>query len=80
MNIFLTGGTSGIGLATKHLLEKQHRVTAPPRQDFDLTDFAQIDGLDLTGYDAVINCAGDNQGSYQGWHNNSWHRIKKYNV
>ena len=78
MNIFITGGSSGIGLATKHMLEKQHRVTAPPRQDFDLTDLAQIDGLDLTGYDAVINCAGDNQGAYLGWHNNSWQNQQRH--
>ena len=78
MNIFITGGSSGIGLATKHMLEKQHRVTAPPRQDFDLTDLAHIDGLDLTGYDAVINCAGDNQGAYLGWHNNSWQNQQRH--
>ena len=78
MNIFITGGSSGIGLATKHMLEKQHRVTAPTRQDFDLTDLAQIDGLDLTGYDAVINCAGDNQGAYLGWHNNSWQNQQRH--
>jgi short-subunit dehydrogenase len=78
MKIFLTGGSSGIGLATKHMLEKQHLVTAPPRQDFDLTDLAQIDSLDLTGYDAVINCAGDNQGAYLGWHNNSWQNQQRH--
>ena len=78
MNIFITGGSSGIGLATKHMLEKQHRVTAPLRQDFDLTDLAQIDSLDLTGYDAVINCAGDNQGAYLGWHNNSWQNQQRH--
>ena len=78
MNIFITGGSSGIGLATKHMLEKQHRVTAPPRQDLDLTDLAQIDGLDLTGYDAVINCAGDNQGAYLGWQNNSWQNQQRH--
>ena len=78
MNIFITGGSSGIGLATKYMLEKQHRVTAPTRQDFDLTDLAQIDSLDLTGYDAVINCAGDNQGAYLGWHNNSWQNQQRH--
>ena len=78
MNIFITGGSSGIGLATKNMLEKQHRVTAPTRQDFDLTDLAQIDSLDLTGYDAVINCAGDNQGAYLGWHNNSWQNQQRH--
>ena len=78
MNIFITGGSSGIGLATKNMLEKQHRVTAPTRQDFDLTDLAQIDSLDLSGYDAVINCAGDNQGAYLGWHNNSWQNQQRH--
>ena len=79
MNIFLTGGNSGIGLATRSMLEQQqHTVTAPQRQEFDLTDFVRINDLDLTGYDAVINCAGDNQGAYQGWHNNPWQNQQRH--
>jgi short-subunit dehydrogenase len=73
MNIFLTGGSSGIGLATKNLLIQQgYKVHAPSRQEFDLADFASIDQLDLSSYDVVVNCAGANQGAYLGWQNNTW--------
>lgn len=73
MKIFLTGGNSGIGQATKELLIQQgHQVTAPTRAELDLTDFAKIDKLDLSTYDTIINCAGANGGAYQGWHDNSW--------
>ena len=73
MKIFLTGGSSGIGLATKNLLTQLgHQVDAPPRKDFDLADFVVIDKLDLSSYDAVINCAGANSGAYLGWHHNTW--------
>jgi short-subunit dehydrogenase len=73
MKIFLTGGSSGIGLATKNLLSSQgHEVYAPARNQLDLSDFEAIDRLDLSGYDIVVNCAGDNVGAYLGWQNNSW--------
>lgn len=73
MNVFLTGGSSGIGLATKNLLRQNgHTVTAPERQEFDLSNFAAIDQLDLADYDVVVNCAGANGGAYLGWQNNTW--------
>jgi NADP-dependent 3-hydroxy acid dehydrogenase YdfG len=73
MNIFVTGGSSGIGLATKNLLMQQgHHVVAPSRQQLDMKDFRAIDQLDLSGYDAVINCAGANGGAYLGWQHNTW--------
>jgi NADP-dependent 3-hydroxy acid dehydrogenase YdfG len=73
MKIFITGGHSGIGQATKDLLLQQgHDVVAPTRSEFDLTNFEQIDCMDLSGYDVVVNCAGANGGAYLGWHNNTW--------
>lgn len=73
MKIFLTGGSSGIGLATKNLLiSKGHEVTAPGRLEFNLCDFEKINQLDLSSFDAVVNCAGANEGAYLGWHNNTW--------
>jgi short-subunit dehydrogenase len=73
MNIFLTGGSSGIGLATRQLFEANgHQVYAPVRSELDITDFSAIDKLNLSSYDVVVNCAGANQGAYLGWHTNSW--------
>jgi len=79
MKIFLTGGNSGIGLATKQLLIDQgHSVYAPTSQELDLCDFEALDQLDLSLYDVIINCAGANMGAYQGWHNNDWQNQSKH--
>ena len=73
MNIFLTGGSSGIGQAVYQLLNSRgYKVTAPSRKTLNLIDFSAIDSLDLSTYDVVINCAGANQGAYLGWQKNSW--------
>jgi NADP-dependent 3-hydroxy acid dehydrogenase YdfG len=78
MKIFLTGSSSGIGAATKKLLATEHEVTAPTRQEFDLEDFAMVEGADFSPYDVVINCAGANMGAWQGWHNNNWHNQSRH--
>jgi NADP-dependent 3-hydroxy acid dehydrogenase YdfG len=79
MNVFLTGGSSGIGQATKDLLiHNGHQVHAPDRQQLDLTDFQAVDALDLSCYDVVINCAGANGGAYLGWHNNTWQNQRNH--
>jgi short-subunit dehydrogenase len=81
MKIFLTGGSSGIGKAVYEMLCNQHEITAPSRSEFDLENFDQIDQLDLSDYDAVINCAGANVGAWQGWHRNSWqNQVTQVNV
>lgn len=82
MKIFVTGGSSGVGLAVKELLASQgHEVTAPTRQELNLFDFYAIDSLDLSAYDVVVNCAGANPGAYQGWQNNAWHnQVTQVNV
>lgn len=72
MKIFLTGSSSGIGLATKKLLEIKHEVVAPLRSEFDLENFENIERTDFSSYDIVINCAGANMGAWQGWHKNTW--------
>ena len=79
MNIFLTGGNSGIGQAVKQLLHSQgYMITAPSRHEFDIGNFSTIDCLDLANYDVIVNCAGDNQGAYLGWHNNSWQNQQRH--
>ena len=71
MNIFITGGSSGVGQACVKLFA-QHTVTAPTRSKLDLSDFEAISQLDLSGYDIVINCAGANVGAFKGWQDNTW--------
>jgi NADP-dependent 3-hydroxy acid dehydrogenase YdfG len=74
MKILLTGASSGVGQACYELLKTDHTVVAPSSQDFDLGNFAHIDAVDLSDIDCVINCAGVNPGSYQGWKNNQWQK------
>ena len=71
MNVFITGGSSGVGQACVELFD-QYRITAPTRSELDLSDFASIAQLDLSGYDVVINCAGANAGAFKGWQDNIW--------
>lgn len=77
MKIFLTGSSSGVGQACYNLLKDTHEIVAPTSQEFDLGNFDQIDSIDLTDVDCVINCAGVNPGSYQGWKNNQWQNQQK---
>ena len=74
MKIFLTGASSGVGRACYELLKTDHTVVTPTSQEFNLGNFADIDAIDLSNIDCVINCAGVNPGSYQGWKNNQWEK------
>ena len=71
MNVFITGGSSGVGQACVELFD-QYRITAPTRDELDLSNFETIDQLDLSQYDIVINCAGANAGAFKGWQDNTW--------
>jgi NADP-dependent 3-hydroxy acid dehydrogenase YdfG len=63
MNIWLTGGTSGIGAALKHGLQlNNHNVVAPTRADLDLS--RDID-VSIGDQDAIILCAGIDLGGQQ---------------
>lgn len=56
--VFLTGGSSGIGQTFKnHLIDNGYDVTAPTRQELDLSNF-NIDDINLNSYDYLILCAG----------------------
>lgn len=70
-HVFLTGGSSGIGKSCVELLRScGHTVTAPDRSDLDLLNNTQIENVELSNYDVVINCAGVNTGTYLGFYNN----------
>lgn len=72
MKILITGASSGVGRACVDVLQDRHEIVAPPRSQLDLINFAQIDQLDLSDVDVIINCAGANPGAYLGWQNNTW--------
>jgi short-subunit dehydrogenase len=58
MNVFLTGGSSGIGKQFKqHLESNNYAVTAPSRQELDLANL-DIDIVDFKSYDYLVLCAG----------------------
>jgi NADP-dependent 3-hydroxy acid dehydrogenase YdfG len=77
MKIVITGTTSGIGQATKELLEKNgHEVISFNRPNFDLHQLDQLNNIDLQGIDILINNAGHDLGRhnfldapYPGWLN-----------
>jgi NADP-dependent 3-hydroxy acid dehydrogenase YdfG len=73
MKIFVTGGSSGVGQAVVDRLSKNHSVDSPSRAQLDLANIDQIESLDLSDYDVIINCAGANPGAYLGWRNNTAH-------
>jgi 3-oxoacyl-[acyl-carrier protein] reductase len=64
MNIFLTGGSRGIGLAIKNKFESEkHKVFAPTKLELNLLDFNAINKYSETfteNIDVLINNAGVN--------------------
>lgn len=72
LKILITGASSGVGRACADLLRDKYQVITPTRDQLNLTNFAQIDCLDLSDIDVVINCAGANPGAYLGWLNNTY--------
>jgi len=59
MNIFLTGGSNGIGKCLKDALSLNHQVNAPTRRELDLSVYPS---LPLSDYDVMILCAGSDLG------------------
>jgi 3-oxoacyl-[acyl-carrier protein] reductase len=64
MNIFLTGGSRGIGLAIKNKFElEKHKVFAPTQPELNLLDFINVNKYSETfteNIDVLINNAGIN--------------------
>lgn len=68
----VTGASGGIGSACcQRLRQKGYLVQTPSSQELDFTAPASIAQLDLGSFDLVVNCAGDNRGTYKGFLDNS---------
>lgn len=81
MNIWLTGGSSGIGQCLRHaLLAQGHDVLAPTRIDLDLAkDFH----IHIQDQDVIILCAGVDLGGQQSFCNQSqkdWEETVQINL
>lgn len=62
MKILLTGSSSGVGHSLQVILSQNHLVSAPTRQQLDLSSStAAVDYVDQS-YDMLINCAGTGVG------------------
>lgn len=59
MNIFITGGSNGIGKCLYQSLVSSHEISAPTRAQLDLSEYPSVP---LESYDAVILCAGSDLG------------------
>lgn len=59
MNVFLTGSASGLGRELfNQLVELGHTVTAPTRDQLDLSVPEQVVSYNMSPVDLLINCAG----------------------
>lgn len=81
MNIWLTGGSSGIGAElVQGLRLAGHLVTAPSRQDLDLDHDVVVD---LANHDVIILCAGVDLGGQQSFKDQpqqDWHSTLQINL
>jgi short-subunit dehydrogenase len=80
--ILVIGATGGIGSAVCNKLAKEnYSVTAWSSKELDLNYPETIFEKDFSAYTTIINCAGHNQGTYQGFlHNSSQNQISQVNV
>jgi short-subunit dehydrogenase len=72
--VLIIGASGGIGSNLLELMSRstQYTVTGWTSKDLDLNHPEQIFETDLSQYDILINCAGHNQGSWQGNLKNTW--------
>ena len=78
MKIAITGTTSGIGKALKNALSSQHEIVCLDRSEFDLSRIENLEKIDLSGVDVLVNNAGHSLGGGIGLvnHNtNDWQNI-----
>ena len=72
--VLIIGATGGIGgeLFRQMADSKDYEVAGWSSQDLDLDYPERIFDCDFSDIDILINCAGHNQGNYQGFAKNSW--------
>jgi short-subunit dehydrogenase len=72
--VLIIGATGGIGSNLFHQMaaSKDYEVAGWSSQDLDLDYPERIFDCDFSDIDILINCAGHNQGNYQGFIKNSW--------
>jgi short-subunit dehydrogenase len=72
--VLIIGATGGIGseLCQQMADSADYEVAGWSSQDLDLDYPERIFDCDFSDIDILINCAGHNQGSYQGFEKNSW--------
>ena len=72
--VLIIGATGGIGneLCQQMADSADYEVAGWGSQDLDLDYPERIFDCDFNDIDILINCAGHNQGSYQGFEKNSW--------
>lgn len=58
MKALVLGGSGLIGSAVARALEPTTQVTRFGRDELDTGDSAAVERIDLSGYDALVNCAG----------------------
>jgi short-subunit dehydrogenase len=72
--VLIIGATGGIGSNLFHQMANKpdYEVAGWSSQDLDLDYPERIFDCDFSDIDILINCAGHNQGNYQGFIKNSW--------
>jgi short-subunit dehydrogenase len=72
--VLIIGATGGIGSNLFHQMANRddYEVAGWSSQDLDLDYPERIFDCDFKDIDILINCAGHNQGSYQGFMKNAW--------
>lgn len=72
--VLIIGATGGIGSNLFHQMadSADYEVAGWSSQDLDLDYPERIFDCDFSDIDILVNCAGHNQGNYQGFAKNSW--------
>lgn len=79
--MLLIGASGGIGKACADLLQDHYSIDTPNRSILNFSDPESVDNFDPSIYEIILNCAGSNKGTYQGFtHNQTVNQIDQINV